>query len=124
MYDGSGLAATDRLDPATLAAVLHLAVTTPRLHPLLAALPVAAWSGTLDNRYVTGSAAGAAGDVRAKTGTLTSVSTLAGVVHTAGGQLLVFAFMADQVPPSVAGTDAAEQGLDRLAAALASCGCN
>jgi D-alanyl-D-alanine carboxypeptidase/D-alanyl-D-alanine-endopeptidase (penicillin-binding protein 4) len=124
MFDGSGLAASDRLDAATLTGVLRLAVTTPRLHPLLAGLPVAGWSGTLDNRYLSGTAASAAGDVRAKTGTLTAVSTLAGVVHTRSGRLLVFAFLADRVPPSYAGTTAADAALDRVAAALASCGCN
>ena len=123
MYDGSGLAAADRLDAATLTGVLRLAVITPRLRPLIAGLPVAAWSGTLDDRYLTGSAAAAGGDVRAKTGTLTGVSTLAGLVHTRTGRLLVFAFLADQVPPSFAGTRAADAALDGLAAALASCGC-
>ena len=123
MYDGSGLAAADRLDAGTLTAVLRLSVRTPKLRPLLAGLPVAGWSGTLDDRFVTGSATAAAGDVRAKTGTLTAVSTLAGLVHTRSGQLLVFAVLADRVPPSYAGTLAAEAALDRVAAALAGCGC-
>jgi D-alanyl-D-alanine carboxypeptidase/D-alanyl-D-alanine-endopeptidase (penicillin-binding protein 4) len=83
-------------------------------------LPVAAWSGTLADRYVGSSGAGV---VRAKTGTLTSVSTLAGLVQDKGGRLLAFALMADRVGPSAADTDAAEAALDRVASTLASCGC-
>jgi D-alanyl-D-alanine carboxypeptidase/D-alanyl-D-alanine-endopeptidase (penicillin-binding protein 4) len=127
LNDGSGLAASDRLTPASIAAVLALIVGDqyPALHEIVTALPVAGWSGTLESRFVTGSAAGAgAGVIRAKTGTLTSVSTLAGVVHDADGRLLVFAFMADQVGPTTADTNAAEAALDRVAAALAICGCS
>jgi D-alanyl-D-alanine carboxypeptidase/D-alanyl-D-alanine-endopeptidase (penicillin-binding protein 4) len=126
LTDGSGLAASDRVSPLALAQVLALIVGDqhPQLHPIVTALPVAAWSGTLEGRFVTGSPSGAgAGVIRAKTGTLTSVSALAGTVHDADGRLLVFAFIADQVGPSTAATDAAETALDRVAAALATCGC-
>lgn len=119
MVDGSGLAARDRLTVATLAAVLETIIDRPALHPVLAGLPVAGWSGTLDNRYLSGRDRSGAGVVRAKTGTLTGVSALAGIVHDADGRLLVFAFDADRVRS----TDAAEAGLDGLAAALARCGC-
>lgn len=123
MVDGSGLAARDRLSPSALVAVLHLAVDPTRapLHALVAGLPVAGWSGTLTDRYVSGSATVAAGAVRAKTGTLTGVSSLAGYVHDRGGRLLAFAFIADQVR---AGTAAAEEALDRVTADLAACVCH
>ncbi|MDT4915837.1 MAG: hypothetical protein QOH89_537 [Pseudonocardiales bacterium] len=121
LVDGSGLAAKDRLSPATLVGVLRLAAGTehPELHNLLAALPIAGWSGTLADRYLTGSSHAAAGVVRAKTGTLTGVATLAGLVHDKSGRLLAFAFLADRVPS----TYDADRALDALAARLASCGC-
>jgi D-alanyl-D-alanine carboxypeptidase/D-alanyl-D-alanine-endopeptidase (penicillin-binding protein 4) len=82
---------------------------------MLAGLPVAAWSGTLVDRYARGTARAGAGVVRAKTGTLTGVATLAGTVHDRGGRLLAFAFMSR----STASTADAEAALDRLAARLA-----
>ncbi|WP_375480340.1 D-alanyl-D-alanine carboxypeptidase/D-alanyl-D-alanine-endopeptidase [uncultured Jatrophihabitans sp.] len=119
MRDASGLAASDRLSPAALVGVLRLAARTPRLRDVLAGLPVAAWSGTLADRYVSGSAAAGAGVVRAKTGTLTGVSALAGVVHDRAGSALAFALIADRA----SSTSAAEAALDRVVAALAGCGC-
>jgi D-alanyl-D-alanine carboxypeptidase/D-alanyl-D-alanine-endopeptidase (penicillin-binding protein 4) len=62
--------------------------------------------------------------VRAKTGTLTGVSALAGLVHDADGRLIVFALIADRVPGGEAGTAGSEAALDRVAAALAGCGCS
>lgn len=126
MRDASGLAAADRLAPATLAAVLRLVTggDDEATRGVLTGLPVAGWSGTLADRYLRGSgAAPAAGVVRAKTGTLTGVSTLAGTAHDRDGRLLLFAFVADRVPAGEEGTLAAEAALDRLAARLASCGC-
>jgi D-alanyl-D-alanine carboxypeptidase/D-alanyl-D-alanine-endopeptidase (penicillin-binding protein 4) len=126
MKDGSGLAADDRLAPATVAATLRVIVSPDHsvLHEIVTALPVAGWSGTLADRFLTSSPnAGGAGVVRAKTGTLTSVSALAGLVHDSDGRLLVFAFVADEVPPGDGPTAAAETALDRLASILAGCGC-
>lgn len=126
MRDASGLAAADRLSAATLISVLHLIAGPqhPQLNRIVTALPVAAWSGTLADRYLPGTrAATGAGVVRAKTGTLTGVSTLAGLVHDRDGRLLAFAFLADRVPAGQEGTDAADAALDRAATALAGCGC-
>jgi D-alanyl-D-alanine carboxypeptidase/D-alanyl-D-alanine-endopeptidase (penicillin-binding protein 4) len=121
MVDASGLAESDRVTPATLTALLRLATGTehPELHTLVAGLPVAGWTGTLADRYLSGSSAKAAGLVRAKTGTLSRVSSLAGLVHDTDGRLLAFAFVADRVPA----TADAEAALDRIAAALSACGC-
>jgi len=126
MTDGSGLAAGDRLTPTALAGVLRLVVGTanPSLRAIVTALPVAGWSGTLTDRFVPGTdSARGAGVVRAKTGTLTGVSALAGLVHDADGRQLVFAMIADQVAPSGAGTVDAEAALDVVASTLARCGC-
>lgn len=123
LVDGSGLSRTDRISPALLVGVLSesAASNQPQLRGVLSGLPVAAFSGTLFDRYRTAGAGAAAGRVRAKTGTLSGVSALAGVVVDATGRLLAFVFVADRVPPG--GTDAAETALDRIATTLASCGC-
>ena len=62
---------------------------------------------------------GGQGVVRAKTGTLSGVNTMAGVLTTADGRLLVFAIMASGSPGAVPGRAA----LDKVAAKLVSCGC-
>lgn len=122
MVDGSGLSASDRLTVQTLTRLLRVMTVTgsAALHDVIASLPVAAWSGTLDARYVSGAARSGAGLVRAKTGTLTGVSSLAGVVHDRGGRLLGFAFIADRAPS----TPAADAALDDLTSALARCVCH
>ncbi|HYT10333.1 MAG TPA: D-alanyl-D-alanine carboxypeptidase/D-alanyl-D-alanine-endopeptidase, partial [Mycobacteriales bacterium] len=123
LVDGSGLSYRDRVSPALLAAALRAAVAPdrPELHALVPGLPVSGYDGTLDSRFRAGPTAPAAGQVRAKTGTLTGVSSLAGLVRGTDGRLLAFAVVADRVP--VAGTLRAEAALDVVAAALAGCGC-
>ena len=125
MRDGSGLAATDRLSAETLARLLRLATrpSRPGLHEVIGDLPIAGWSGTLATRYTGRTTKAGAGLVRAKTGTLTSVSALAGVVHDTDGRLLVFAVIADRVGSAAEDTAAAEAAIDRVAATLARCGC-
>jgi D-alanyl-D-alanine carboxypeptidase/D-alanyl-D-alanine-endopeptidase (penicillin-binding protein 4) len=127
LVDGSGLSLRDRLSPRVLTAVLG-DVADPRhttLRPIVGALPVGGFSGTLAGRYRAGARkttpTAASGLVRAKTGTLTGVSALAGLVVDADGRLLAFAVVADAVP--VGGGTAAQTALDRFATRLASCGC-
>ncbi|MFD5830093.1 D-alanyl-D-alanine carboxypeptidase/D-alanyl-D-alanine-endopeptidase [Lentzea sp. NPDC060358] len=125
--DGSGLSASNKIPAKLLTDVLTAAAKptlddprTAKLRPLLTALPVAGGSGTLAGRYTGGSAAGR-GWVRAKTGTLTGVNALAGVVVDVDGRVLVFAFM------SAGGANPETEvrpALDVMAAALRGCGCS
>ncbi|WP_436798813.1 D-alanyl-D-alanine carboxypeptidase/D-alanyl-D-alanine endopeptidase [Micromonospora profundi] len=123
LSDGSGLSRSNRISPSLLTDLIRLAASPdhPELAGVFGGLPVGGWSGTLDDRYrgAPGTAAGA-GAVRAKTGTLTGVHAIAGLVTTADGRLLTFAVLTDKVP---GGTDTAQPALDRIAAALAGCGC-
>ncbi|SOR80065.1 D-alanyl-D-alanine carboxypeptidase DacC precursor [Streptomyces chartreusis NRRL 3882] len=115
--DGSGLDRADRLTADLLTALLAKAADPahPELRPALTGLPVAGFTGTLTTRYKDG----AAGVVRAKTGTLTGVNTLAGTVVDQDGRLLAFAFMANNTNDP----EAAQTALDRAATTLAACGC-
>jgi D-alanyl-D-alanine carboxypeptidase len=123
MYDGSGLSHDNRISPSALAKVVALAASPahPELRTVLSGMPVAGFSGTLDDRFATGTGSAGRGVVRAKTGTLDGVNTLAGTVEDADGRLLAFAFMANRVPASR--VDAVLSSLDTLAGTLASCGC-
>ncbi|MFN8195537.1 MAG: D-alanyl-D-alanine carboxypeptidase/D-alanyl-D-alanine-endopeptidase [Nocardioidaceae bacterium] len=123
LFDGSGLSRLDRLDPATLVAVLRLAADPdhPELRPVLTGLPVAGFTGSLSYRFED-EARGGAGVVRAKTGTLTGVSGLAGVVTDRSGTPLVFVVVADRI--AVRDTLDARAALDRIATSLARCRCS
>ena len=125
LVDGSGLSPQDRIAPATLAHLVSLASagTQSRLRAAITGMPVAGFSGTLapGQSVFGGFTPRSRGLVRAKTGNLSSVATLAGLVYDASGRVLAFAFMTDQVRPVKLGQAAG--GLDRMASALAGCGC-
>lgn len=115
LADGSGLDRNDRVTPALLTALLARAADPdrPGLRPVLTGLPVAGFSGTLGGRYQEDSEG--TGLIRAKTGTLSGVNSLAGTVVDPRGRLLAFAFLASG---SLSATEA-EPALDALATALA-----
>ena len=104
--------------------MLGLAVTRPRMRALLAGLPVAGFSGTLSGgeSVFAGIGGAALGSVRAKTGNLSTVTTLAGLVTDKAGRTLAFAFMADQIP-AAGMLKTAAGAIDEAAGALANCGC-
>lgn len=121
--DGSGLSRTNLVPLDVLAGAVRVAAEAdrPKLRHLLTGLPVAGFNGSLERRFAVPGAAAGTGMVRAKTGTLTSVHSLAGYVRTNAGTLLVFAVATDSSPPAKA-LDA-RAALDRATAALAACGC-
>ncbi|MGW3041907.1 D-alanyl-D-alanine carboxypeptidase/D-alanyl-D-alanine endopeptidase [Kitasatospora sp. NPDC001159] len=123
LNDGSGLHPGNAIPPAVLVQLLALAASEqhPALRPVLTGLPVAGFTGTLNKRYGSGSgAADAAGLIRAKTGTLSGINTLAGTVVDADGRLLAFAVMTRTSAPA----DTARAAMDRIAAHLTTCGCH
>jgi len=125
LVDGSGLSHADRVPARLLAEVLATAASDRPgdavLSSLLTGLPVSGWTGTLSDRFTGDATASVAGLVRAKTGTLGSVSALAGTAVDADGRTLSFALLADSLP--IGTTLEARAALDEAAAAIAGCGC-
>jgi D-alanyl-D-alanine carboxypeptidase/D-alanyl-D-alanine-endopeptidase (penicillin-binding protein 4) len=121
LQDSSGLSVDDRLTAKILDAVVQAAAgpDEPTLRPLLDLLPIAGGSGTLSDRFldVTFHAAGPAGWLRAKTGSLTAINALAGVVTDRSGRVLTFALISNDAGPT------GRTAIDTLATALWSCGC-
>jgi D-alanyl-D-alanine carboxypeptidase/D-alanyl-D-alanine-endopeptidase (penicillin-binding protein 4) len=126
LVDGSGLSPDDRIPATTLVRLVGLAASAdhPSLRAAVTGLPVAGFSGTLSaGQSVFGNLVAAArGVVRAKTGNLSTVVSLAGLVDDRDGTVLTFAFMADKVP-SARDLLPAAAAIDKLAEALAGCGC-
>jgi len=123
-YDGSGLSRDNRLDPDTLTGILEVAGAAehPDLRPVLTGLPVAAFNGSLSERFTAPADDAGRGSVRAKTGTLTGVSGLAGTVTDRTGTPMVFAVLADDI--ALPDTLDARAALDEIASALAACRCS
>jgi D-alanyl-D-alanine carboxypeptidase/D-alanyl-D-alanine-endopeptidase (penicillin-binding protein 4) len=93
LADGSGNSRYDLLSPRQLVQLLVSMRQSFAAGPeFIAALPVAGIDGTLRNRL---QQPGMQGAVRAKTGTMTAVSSLAGYLLTADNQVLVYAIMGE-----------------------------
>jgi D-alanyl-D-alanine carboxypeptidase/D-alanyl-D-alanine-endopeptidase (penicillin-binding protein 4) len=122
IFDGSGLSPKNKLTPALLSAVLRYSAdaTHPNASALLTGMPVAGWSGTLSGRFKKSGTTGGQGLIRAKTGTLTGVSALAGTIVDASGRTLIFVIILDKVPWGVGVT----QAIDKVGAAVQRCGCD
>lgn len=119
LRDGSGLSRENRVSPTTLAQTILAANANLSTSTLLSALPVSGFDGTLTDRF--SKSKRAYGLVRAKTGTLTGVHSLAGYAVEANGLPVIFALMSDGTPE--VDLASAEAALDRVAAAIAACSC-
>lgn len=120
LEDCSGMSAGNRIPAGVLTDVLRAASgpeANREMRDLLDTLPVAAGSGTLADRFSGPSGAGA-GWVRAKTGTLSGTSALAGTVTNVDGRSMSFALLSSGTNPAEA-----RPMLDRIAAELRGCGC-
>ncbi|WP_051215569.1 D-alanyl-D-alanine carboxypeptidase/D-alanyl-D-alanine endopeptidase [Granulicoccus phenolivorans] len=121
VVDGSGLSRENLTSPNTLTRAI-LAASQPeheKLRPLITGMSVARAEGTLLNRFVEDGSQAGRGLVRGKTGTLTNVHSLAGLVPTRDGSMVVFAFIVNGEQDEYR----TRVWLDRAATALATCGC-
>jgi len=117
LLDGAGFSEDNRISPAHLATTIVASRTDPNASALVNYMALSGLEGTVTARYAD---TDAAGYLRAKTGSLTGVTTLTGVVTTVDGRVLAFAAMADGMPYGQARPKAA---IDELVSALADCGC-
>jgi serine-type D-Ala-D-Ala carboxypeptidase/endopeptidase (penicillin-binding protein 4) len=113
LVDGSGLSRRNVISPDTLVTVLRRMSSAGTTSPFVTALPIAATDGSLAGRMA-GTAA--QGNVRAKTGTMSNVRSLAGYVATRDGELLAFAVIVNNFEGSGA---AALKAIDAIAIRLA-----
>ncbi len=90
LEEGSGLSRADLITPNATVELLKFMRGHKWSDVYHASLPVAGVDGTLQNRM---KGTVAAGNVRAKTGTLRFVNTLSGYVTTAAGERLAFSIM-------------------------------
>lgn len=119
ILDGSGLSRNNRASAQSIVSALSYANSTEgSAWASVSGLPIAGISGTLVDRYGLGEPG--RGTVRAKTGTLSKVVALSGTLTSASGDLMIFTFIANEVP---SGTKQGEAALDEVVKALAQCGC-
>ena len=113
LVDGSGLSRRDLIAPDTLLVLLKKAFEPAGTSPFVSGLPLAGVDGSLGAR-MKGTAAG--GNLRAKTGTMSNIRSLAGYVTTRDGEHLAIVVMINNYEGE--GADANES-IDRMAVRLA-----
>jgi D-alanyl-D-alanine carboxypeptidase/D-alanyl-D-alanine-endopeptidase (penicillin-binding protein 4) len=110
LVDGSGLSRRDAISPEAVMTVLQ---RTSGVSPFLAALPIAGVDGSLETRM---KGTVAEGNLRAKTGTMSNIRSLAGYVTARNGEHLAFAILVNNFEGTSA---AANQVVDTIAVRLA-----
>jgi serine-type D-Ala-D-Ala carboxypeptidase/endopeptidase (penicillin-binding protein 4) len=119
--DGSGLSRQTKVSAGSMVKLLRLAADKqhPELRAVITGLPVAGVEGSLRIRYFDHESLAGRGVVRGKTGTLNKVRAQAGLVRTTDGSLLVYAFLINRPKNEYN----ARVWLDRVTAAISTCGC-
>jgi len=93
LSDGSGLSRYNYVSTEMLAKILRQLWRDPRhREPFVATLPIGGQDGTISRRFV---GTRAAGNVRAKTGSIANARALSGYVTSADGETLVFSIIAN-----------------------------
>ena len=113
LVDGSGLSRRDAISPEAVMAVLQRMSDSSGRRRFLTALPIAGVDGSLATR-MKGTAA--EGNLRAKTGTMSNIRSLAGYVTARNGEHLAFAILINNFEGTSA---AANQAIDAVAVRLA-----
>jgi D-alanyl-D-alanine carboxypeptidase/D-alanyl-D-alanine-endopeptidase (penicillin-binding protein 4) len=113
LVDGSGLSRRNTVSAEAVLAVLQRMHDPSGSSAFVAALPVAGVDGTLSGRMRN---TPAAGNVRAKTGTMSNIRSMAGYVSTRDGEKLAFVIIVNNFEGAGA---AANQALDAIAVSLA-----
>lgn len=109
--DGSGLSPENRIPASALTRVLEHLARADYGEAFWASLPTAGDRRGLRRMY----RSAAAGNLRAKTGTIRRVSSLSGIVHTRDGEPVLFSILSNRV-----GSSAAKGIEDRIGVRLAS----
>jgi serine-type D-Ala-D-Ala carboxypeptidase/endopeptidase (penicillin-binding protein 4) len=113
IVDGSGLSRRDAITPEAMLVVLQRMHDRSLTSPFVTALPIAGVDGTLEARM---RGTPAAGNVRAKTGTMSNIRSLAGYATTRDGEHVAFVAMVNNFE---GGGTAANQALDAIAVRVA-----
>lgn len=113
--EGTGLSRRDLVTPDALVHLLSYLDAQPYAAQLRAALPLAGVDGTLIHRM---RKSAAAGNLQAKTGSMTYVHCLAGYVTSASGEKLAFAIMLNNYE-APAGAPRPSGDVDAIATVLA-----
>jgi D-alanyl-D-alanine carboxypeptidase/D-alanyl-D-alanine-endopeptidase (penicillin-binding protein 4) len=99
--DGSGLSLYNYVSAEMLVAMLGYAWRTPDIKEhFLPSLPISGFDGTLKSRMI---GTEADGNVRAKTGTVTGIASLAGYITASNGHTLAFAIINQGVGSTATG---------------------
>lgn len=119
LVDCSGLGDTSTVTASLINEAINTMAHDPAYRQAVRGMAVAAYDGTLNDRYTNRNGRGL---VRAKTGSLPGVTALAGTLLTLDDRTLTFTIIADDLPDG--GPWAARQAMDAFVEQLSECGCS